>query len=286
MAGTTRISGDTIAQQQPISIHRDDAGETTTVPYESTDFTKIYGLLPGLGVPYDYTDSFGKARLDIHYPYDFVNSTPQTQVTDLWEFFANKTDKDVLSADLPFGTLGPITPGDSQLIKVALSLQEQQIPIDEGWFTIPLGAAGGPLLDGSGNPVAGADDASSAYSYFLIMARGLKDYPVFAPVLRHTQTVTSLYAIQASFVNVRRLLSRGTLIVSENIPAGLLFNIPFDPTVTQFIQDPPAGAFGGDLQYGWFKDFPTVRQIARLKWNIVQEWQYGLWPIYIYGGVL
>ena len=276
-------SGTTIVQQQPLSVRVDDGGITETVPYESSDWTQLLPLL-GLyaGFPYDYQSKFGGgARVDFHLPYSFSQGgSPETYVQPLWEFFASKADKDVLSADLPWGTIGAISPADALLVQTALSIQQQNIPINANWFAAPTDATGSALKNSAGSDVAAAANPSGCYSVFLLMVRGMKDYAVFAPILRFTQTVTSQYAIAASFTNVRRLLSRGTLIVAENIPGALLFNIPFDPAVTQYVETL------GDLQYAWFKDFPTVRQIARLKWNIVQEWQYGLWPVKTFGAVL
>jgi hypothetical protein len=95
--------------------------------------------------------------------------------------------------------------------------------------------------------------------------------------LRHTQTVNAQYAIKASLTNVGKVLSTATLQNDESIPNGLLFNLPAFSLPPQYVET------SGDLKYGWYKDFPTVRQIAGMKWNIEQEWQYGLYSVKLYG---
>ena len=281
--------------QQPPSIRRDDAGVVTSVPYESSAYGQIFPLLIGLGFPYDYESSFGKTRLVIHYPFDFSaqgapgGSTPETSVESLWEMFDQKVEKDFLSADMPIGSIGAIDSNDAYLIRTAQQQSQQglvisapQTPLDgTSWFEDPVDANGQTLTFNGGADVPAAVNPYGCYSLLLLVLRGQSSFPVFAPVLRWTQTVTSQYAIQASLLNARNIISTATMYTLESIPSGLLFSLPNDSNPpTQFIQTP------GDLVYGWFKDFPTIRQIARLKWNIVQEWQYGLWPTVIYGDLL
>jgi len=288
-------SGNPNPFQQPSVFHQDDSGVTSTLSYEGLDKVAINNLALGLTFPYDVIQSFGKSRIEIHYPFDFINSTPQTEVLGLWEFFDQKVEKDFLTADMPFGSqggiitsfgypvelVGPIDAGDAYLIRIAQQLSAQGIVINEAWFFAPTDALGNPLAYPNGDEVPNAVNTHGCLTILQLLLRGQTSFPVFAPVLRFTQTVTSEYAIQASLLNARRIISTGTLPTLESIPNGLLFSLPNDsnPPV-QNILGP------GDLVYGWFKVFPTVRQIARLKWNIVQEWQYGLWPVAIYGELL
>jgi hypothetical protein len=266
------------------------------------------------GFPYDYQSKFGGgARVDFHFPYSFTNSNPQQYVQPLWEFFASKSERDLLSNDLPLGQgatfngngllsfagffpsfgyqvagIGSLTAGDAFLVRQAQQLSQQGIIVGIGWFSAPVDAAGNPLTyspDGT-NPtnkvnVPAAINPIGCNVALTLFMRGQSASISFSPTLRFTQTVTSQYAIRASLLNVGKIISTATLMIIENIPNGLLFNLP-NPSN-------PAQQFyysNGDLVYGWFKDFPTVRQIARLKWNIVQEWQFGLWSVATYGTLL
>ena len=296
----SKITGNTGAFQQPYEVHRSESGVRTTVPYESTDPQQIlaWQLSASLaGLPYDVKFSYGKGRIDVHYPYDPYDSTtsPTTDVVNLWELFAQKVEKDILEVDLSISGqngLGVISAADAFLIKTAMSYAESGIPVDAGWFTEPVDpndlrdedgdpdtTNGTPsaLTDASGQPVDAAVNPGGCYSALCLMLRGTRSHPVLAPCLRHTQTVNAQYAIQASLTNVGYVFSTGRLQSEEGVPNGLLFNLPAFSAPPQYVQT------SGDLQYGWYKDFPTVRQIAHTKWNIEQEWQYGLYAVRLYG---
>jgi hypothetical protein len=90
--------------------------------------------------------------------------------------------------------------------------------------------------------------------------------------------VSNNWAVPASLVNVGLVLSTATLSTFEGVPAGLLFNLP---NLTL-----PAAFQNISLAYGWLKNEPTIQQIALRKWQIVQEWEYGLWPTSIFGSPL
>jgi hypothetical protein len=298
-----KITGNTGAFQQPYEVHKNESGVRTTVPYESTDPNQIlaWQLSASLaGLPYDVKFSYGKGHIDVHYPYDFTKN-PTTEVVNLWELFAQKVEKDILEADLSFGQLNAISPLDAFLIKTALAEHEAGTQIKSDWFTVanpptkPFGptriiteatlnddgtvataAKLGPVIDGAGNVITKADDPANCYSAFCLMAHGVRSYPILAPCLRHTQTVNAQYSIKASLTNVGYVLSTARLQSDEAIPS-VLFNLPVFNDPPHYIE------VAGDLKYGWYKDFPTVRQIAGMKWNIEQEWQYGLYSVKLYG---
>jgi len=294
-------SGTTTPQQQPPKIRKDDAGVSVEIPYESTDYNTLYAILPTLeaaGNPaaFDYESGFGKAKLNIKYPYDFVNSTAQSYVQSLWEFFAQKVEKDLLTVNLPIGPfvsfgssvpgIGIISQNDAFLVRMAQQLSQQGFIIGLGWFSAPTDANGNGLTY---TPVAGmpavavpaAVNPRGCFSVLTLILRGQSSAPVFAPTLRFTQTVSSQYAIQASLLNAGNIISTASMSMLNSIPSGLLFSLPNNANPpNQYLN------ISGDLVWGWFKDFPTVRQIARLKWNIVQEWQYGLYPVAVYGQLL
>jgi hypothetical protein len=312
-----RVSGDPQPFPQPIGISYDDAGAVTSIPYEGTSSFDVASIAVGdLIIPYTIQETFGKTRIELKYPYDFINSSPQTEFVGIWEFFANKGDRDLLTSylpnsvgvtdaqtgiftamgSLPNGGIGPLTANDAQLVRTAQQQFEQGFQVGPGWFFSPVDAQGNTLqqwivtsatgvtpVTTQQQPVPAATNPVGCYTMLLLVLRGQTSFPVFAPSLRQTQTVTAQYAIRASLLNVGKLISSSSLPTIENIPNDLLFSLPSDPApsqIEQFIQIP------GDLVYGWFKDYPTIRQVARLKWQIVQEWQYGLWPIAVFGNPL
>jgi len=281
----SRRTGQSGVWQQPYESGQTEAGAYARVPYEATDKTQIDALEAyciGFRIQYSRRDSHGKSRIEMFFPYNF-NVDPATEPPiSLWEISSQKVEKDLLESALSFGTIGAISAPDAILIQTALQQQQQGIPIKSTWFNSPTDTTGAALTyqDANHTPYAAAANPAGCYSVFLLMLHGVRSYPVKAPVLKHTLTTNSAYPIKASLANTQQILSTATLILNESIPNNLLFNLPSDATPAFFVET------AGDLQYGWFKAFPTVRQIAQLKWNIEQEWQYGLWPIKLYGAPL
>ena len=123
-------------------------------------------------------------------------------------------------------------------------------------------------------------DYAAAYSLYLLMKAGNEVFPMEASVIRHSQLTSNQYAVKASYNNMSRLISTASMYSLEGVPTTLLFNVPALPTAAQFIETM------GDLQYGWRKVRPAVSRLSRMKWRIVQNYQFGLWPIRTFGSVL
>ena len=167
-------SGTQVVQQQPTKIRKDDAGITTTIPFATSNFTNLEPTIAELdntgGIGYSYAASFGGgATMEINHPYDFATS-PQTYVQPLWEFFAQKVEKDLLTINLPpgiggffpsFGNLvpaiGTIVQNDAFLVRTAQQQSQQGFVIGLGWFSNPVDTTGNRLTY---TPVAGAGDVS------------------------------------------------------------------------------------------------------------------------------
>jgi hypothetical protein len=127
------------------------------------------------------------------------------------------------------------------------------------------------LDDPSHSPEFNDDNAQEIYS---LMLSGFRAAVVGAPILRHTQTVTRNWQIPASLTNVKSIYSTGSLIDVEGIPGDILFQLPLEISSKD------------GFVFGWYKDYPTVRTAARRRSQIEQEWQYGLWPVRIFGSAL
>lgn len=115
-----------------------------------------------------------------------------------------------------------------------------------------------------------SDNANDIYD---LIKQGVKSFRVNAPTLRVTRLVSGSYTVRASLTNVGSIISTATLESTESIPGTILFNLPsYDSNKDGF-------------EYAWYKRFPNVRQAGN-KWEVSQEWEYGLYPTVLYGSVL
>ena len=257
MAGP--ITGAPGVQLQPLQYGKNDSGNYTILTYESADKEAIGAMVSMLtatgGANYEVTESFGKSRLTIHTPYTLFGLDPRTDRVELWEFFAQHAEKDLLEASVESQIISTLSTLNIQTIRLYLqsppNVKDGDPDVDLSSFT-------------DGNP-------ANALEVYQLMLAGVRSYPIEQPVIRHTITTSNRYSINRSLANVRAILSTQSLLAFNNIPNALLFNIPND------VSNNPSFA------YGWRQLFPTAQQVALLKWQIVQEWQYGLWATLIWG---
>jgi hypothetical protein len=172
--------------------------------------------------------------------------------TLVWEYYANRAEIDIMQADIPGTIAGQmnfngITDEDRKLI-----LREIQVLTEED------------LID-FGDPNADA--------LLALMIKGVRSFRVFAPVLRVSKLVSNTYAVQASQTNVGRIISAATLASQESVPTRL-FTLPSNVS----------GKVG--FAYGFYKNFPNIQQATAGRWQVSQEWDWGLWATAIYGNVL
>jgi hypothetical protein len=123
-------------------------------------------------------------------------------------------------------------------------------------------------------------DAAAAYSMWKLITAGVTSFPFEASIIRHSMITSNNYSVPASYTNVDRIISTASMYAIEDVPTGLFFDVPSTPTPQQFIETP------GDLQYGWRKVRPAVARLSRMKWRIVQNYAFGLYPIRMFGNVL
>ena len=247
------------------------------------------------------------------YPYLYGTETPE----NIWEIDPEDAQKSLLEADFQFsGTSGL---NNVNLTSKLTSNAVAKIVDDDQAFWAPAGSSQNPtgygIVSGTasiwafddGNLNFGTDpktittasgvttvpatetravvhlpsaDYDAAYSLYLLMRAGNEVFPMEASVIRHSQVTSNLYAVQASYNNMNRLISSPSMYSVEGVPGTLLFAVPSAPSVQQYIETP------GDLQYAWRKVRPAVSRLSRLKWRITQNYQFGLWPIRTFGAVL
>jgi hypothetical protein len=248
--------------QEGYSYGVNDSGSFQRFVYRGTR-TEVEALAPQSNIAgWNWMvtrESHGMARLEAEAGFLGNSGDEEAQVEDVWELDPNETEKDLLDADFPFGSLAQISKVNKD--RIADAIQRPGDFIDKS-----------PAFTGS--------NIGAAYSLYLLMKNGHKSFPVEATVIRRSRMVSNSYTVQASQLNCRRLLSAASLSSVEGVPGDILFSIPATPTVTQFIET------AGDLQYGWRKLRPNVTRVTLSKWRIVQVWQFGLWPVRIFGTVI
>lgn len=246
---------------QPSEYGRTEVGQFATVPYEDVDPNKINALaaqFDRLGYRYRVTHNFGKHRLEVYLSYN--NNDVETPV-DLWEYNDRGVSKDVLQAATNTGITGTLSAANISVIRNALN----------GTFptNAPKDSTGTQTLDASANSFADGNPAKALIIYTL-MKSGMQDYIVQSPILTHTQSVSYIYPITLSLTNVGKLISTTTLLMLETPPSWAVFGLPNTA--------PPTFADGKNFVFAWYKLGPKINQIANQKVQIVQEFQYGLWP--------
>lgn len=171
--------------------------------------------------------------------------------TTIWEYFANQLEIDILEADLD-GTVSTVNLND-------ISASEKKLLRDRI----------------NGQDVAYPDPFSTAFdTIYKLIEGGVRSVRVTVPTLRVSRQLATFSAVYASISNSGRIFS-ATTINSEN--SDQPYDLPPSATVTKD---------GVNFIYGWFKKFPSSQQVGGNKFNISQEWEYGLWPVATHGALL
>jgi len=166
-------------------------------------------------------------------------------LVDQWELLPNLVEKDILESNLA-------------IIDGLTSEQKSK-----------LRAYAQSGTDDDFNAIAGTDAVTIA----TLIRAGVRSVRVHQPALRHTRTVSGKYAAQAAHTNVGRIIAPGSITSLEGVPAGVLFELPTGTNLRTDIA----------MNYGWLKDPPSVQQVAWSRWQISQEWLWGLWSEVLYG---
>ena len=189
---------------------------------------------------------------------------PDEPLNDVWELQPNFVEKDILETDLPLITYtGAITVGGVGYNFFAMDGDDIKF----------VRQAGEDTSVEFNKPVTSAAGASDNMWLAISLIRaGVKSISIAAPVIRHTLIVREDYSVKNALTNCGKVIY--DIEATESIPSTILFNLP-DTTVQ-------ARADGISMTRGWLKKFPTVTQVAGGKWQITQEWEYGLWSKDLY----
>ena len=175
-----------------------------------------------------------------------VENDPNAPLIDKWEISGNAKQIDLMSADITI--VNALTAAD-------------RITIDEY---------------GKGT-IAYADLSSASQEIVKLQTAGFGSVTVFPPVLRHTKLTRNDFTVRQSKTNVGKIYTTAQMYSIEGVPATLLVDLPSDSN--------PSRGDSISVAYGWLKKFPTIEQVADGEWNIVQEYDYDLWPTGVFTGV-
>jgi hypothetical protein len=173
-----------------------------------------------------------------------------TVVSDTWEMLPGEAEKDLLEVDITaFNSL-------TKMQKESIRKNIQQPP-EEATTTNLTGAA------------------LTAYKLMLL---GQRSKIVFAPVLRRTMTVSSLYSVTVSVTNANQIIKASTIVANEGLPLGFLIALNSAPFAYGI-----ATKDGLVFSYGFLKKYPNLLQTIGGRLQIIQEWAFGLWSVDAYG---
>jgi len=176
-------------------------------------------------------------------------SDPNTPLSDVWELQPNQVEKDILDSDN--ATVNLLTDGNKKLL---LSyIDSPNTP---------------PAFTGT------TDQINAATTLLKLSQAGVKSVRIFAPVLRHTRVVRRDFTVAQSLTNVGSIIYADSLKNLEGTPGTLLFNLP--------TSSHPTRNDGLTMKYGWMKKYPTISQVGGGKWNLQQEFEWGLWSYDLY----
>lgn len=283
---TQKILGDLTPQQQPYSYGRRSDGRWSKVIYASLSEAQINNIAAQadlLGINYEFSNNFGsRSEISLDYNWNFINSafnSAATEAEETWEIVPSKVMK-------------PLLESNNQLVLQAIADAYGQV--EDLRFRVSEATLGNYIKDPSSGLIAIQTWGTAANLY---SASGMQLYQILltdpqaavelpAPVMTHTKIVTAQYINPATFTNIGNVISTPTLITSEGIPGGLLFDIASLPSTNPPPQPIGITGYNQVFNYGWLKNSPSVRQVAKRKWSITQTWDYGLWNTSIYGNAL
>lgn len=283
---TNKMLGDLTPQQQPYSYGRRSDGRWSKVIYASLEQAQIDNIAAQadlLGINYEFQNNFGsRSEITLDYNWNFINNafnSAATESEETWEIVPSKTLKPILASNIPL-VLQAIADAYGQVEDLKQRVADDTLGNyiknpTSGLIAIQVWGTAATLYSASGMQL---------YQILLTDRQAAVEIPT--PVMTHTKVVTAQYINPATFTNVGSVFSTPTLITSEGVPGGLLFEIATLPTTNP--PPVPIGVTGYNqvFNYGWLKNSPSVRQVAKRKWSITQTFDFGLWNTSIYGNAL
>lgn len=113
-------------------------------------------------------------------------------------------------------------------------------------------------------------DADAIAFYTDLILKGSDSSKSAQPMVRKSVTVASNYDQQTSLANVGKIIPAYNFVDWEGVPTD--FRGPF----------PPEGEARTNYTWGWYKHHPHITRNGFGKYNITQEWEWGLWADMLY----
>lgn len=173
---------------------------------------------------------------------------------DVWELVPNKVGKDLLELD--DALINALTPGNINEIRKFI-----QDP--------PTGDVS-PTFTSNG---------TECLKVFNLLAAGVKNVTISAPVLRHTANLPPNVPSSVVYGSLGSILTVATLQSSEGAPID--FIVPLS-----IFSSGEVTRDGIDMVYGWLKNMPTLRAQSNGSRQIVLEYEFGLWAKDLYGAAV
>lgn len=121
-------------------------------------------------------------------------------------------------------------------------------------------------------------EPSPALSGTAATVRDLLDIGVRArrsnqPTIRHTQTTSNAYTVKRAYSSVGSIFATASI----GAPSALLMGLPNSGS---------GRALAGGFNFGWMKNPTQCRAAAFNKIEVIQEWEFGEWSVFQYGGLI
>lgn len=123
------------------------------------------------------------------------------------------------------------------------------------------------------NPQEGRSPAvtGTALEIYLLMLKGVRSVRVNQVTLRLSRSVSSSFAVWNAILNNNYVYTSATLRSVESVPVNIFL---------------PTSSSDGEFAYGWLKKFPGIQTTGFNKIQLTQEWEFGKWPLQVYGNPL
>lgn len=179
---------------------------------------------------------------------------------DQWELFANKFEKDILSANTTL--VAALSNAKINYLRDVLDGKVETASLDcSTTATTP------PAILGD----------SSAISLYKLICSGGKSYDINVPTIRHTKTASQQYEFDSAVTNAGYIFTTEALKAAETIPLGISNNMPPSPGT-----NPLTRTDAVQVLYGWKKHYPQITISAYNKAQIIVEYEYGAWATLMY----
>lgn len=118
------------------------------------------------------------------------------------------------------------------------------------------------IIEGAISDAAGADGVL----LWNMLRRGIESIPLEQPVVIVTDTASLDFQWNIGFDNMGLIFNTGGMIADADLQSGWAANLPNFASPEGFM-------------YGWRKQPPEITTIGSNKTQLVQEYEFGLWPV-------